>query len=307
MRPGGTRLLSSVGSERVQIASGSAPRQLDLESRAWIEGLSATGAEHAAATRAPARPPAPSDLRRGSAPPASLPGDRRCRARRHLPAGRRRRGRRGHREARRIPRRQPLHDLGLRVRDLRGLGQAPPARMAWTQRSRPPTTTASGIGWPSEGTHRAGARRVRRASARPASCGRGGADAPATRGVRRGRAQRRARSTSFAGQLALDTRRGLQGAPRRTAEAPPAPRARRTPEAGGEMNDRDPLHTAARHSGRRRRLRGRHGAARRSTSRRSSPAGTCATSSRPWPSTCATVRPAQRTTKASSRSPASTP
>src|SRR5688572_3688779 len=47
--PGGTRLLSSVGSERVQIASGSAPRQLDLESRAWIEGLSATGAEHAAA------------------------------------------------------------------------------------------------------------------------------------------------------------------------------------------------------------------------------------------------------------------
>ena len=38
-----------MGSERVQIASGSAPRQLDLESRAWIEGLSATGAEHAAA------------------------------------------------------------------------------------------------------------------------------------------------------------------------------------------------------------------------------------------------------------------
>ena len=33
----------------MQIASGSAPRQLDLESRAWIEGLNATGAEHAAA------------------------------------------------------------------------------------------------------------------------------------------------------------------------------------------------------------------------------------------------------------------
>jgi RNA polymerase sigma-70 factor (ECF subfamily) len=43
------RLLSSVGSERVQIASGSAPRQLDLDSRAWIEGLRSTGAEHAAA------------------------------------------------------------------------------------------------------------------------------------------------------------------------------------------------------------------------------------------------------------------
>ena len=33
----------------MQIAPGSAPRPLDLESRAWIEGLSATGAEHAAA------------------------------------------------------------------------------------------------------------------------------------------------------------------------------------------------------------------------------------------------------------------
>src|SRR5262245_31019237 len=43
------RLLSSVGSERLQTASGSVPRQLDVDSRAWIEGLRATGAEHAAA------------------------------------------------------------------------------------------------------------------------------------------------------------------------------------------------------------------------------------------------------------------
>jgi RNA polymerase sigma-70 factor, ECF subfamily len=42
-----TTLLSSVGSERVQVASGSTPEQFDLESRAWIEGLRATGAERA--------------------------------------------------------------------------------------------------------------------------------------------------------------------------------------------------------------------------------------------------------------------
>jgi RNA polymerase sigma-70 factor (ECF subfamily) len=44
-----SRLFSPVGSERVQIASGSPPGQLDLESRAWLEGLRATGAEHARA------------------------------------------------------------------------------------------------------------------------------------------------------------------------------------------------------------------------------------------------------------------
>ena len=44
-----TKLQSSVGSERVQSASGSAPRQLDRESQSWLEGLRATGAEHARA------------------------------------------------------------------------------------------------------------------------------------------------------------------------------------------------------------------------------------------------------------------
>src|SRR5918993_20231 len=42
-----TRLMVAVEPERVQIRPGSA--QLDLESRAWIEGLRATGAEHARA------------------------------------------------------------------------------------------------------------------------------------------------------------------------------------------------------------------------------------------------------------------
>jgi RNA polymerase sigma-70 factor (ECF subfamily) len=46
-----SRLLASVGSETepVQPASGPPPDALDLESRAWIDGLRATGAERAAA------------------------------------------------------------------------------------------------------------------------------------------------------------------------------------------------------------------------------------------------------------------
>jgi RNA polymerase sigma-70 factor (ECF subfamily) len=48
-----SRLLASVGSEPepVQPASGPPPDALDLESRAWIDGLRATGAERAAAVR----------------------------------------------------------------------------------------------------------------------------------------------------------------------------------------------------------------------------------------------------------------
>jgi RNA polymerase sigma-70 factor, ECF subfamily len=44
-----TTLLSSMGPERAQIASSSLPEQLDPESRAWIEGLRATGAERSLA------------------------------------------------------------------------------------------------------------------------------------------------------------------------------------------------------------------------------------------------------------------
>ena len=76
---------------------------------------------------------------------------------------------------------------------------------------------------------------------RPSPRGRRGAVAPSARGVRRGRAER-CRDRCGRGALAVDPRRGLQGAPRRTAEAPPAPRARRTlGTGGGEMNERDPL------------------------------------------------------------------
>jgi RNA polymerase sigma-70 factor, ECF subfamily len=38
-------LLGEVGSEMIQITSGSIPERLDVESRAWIEGLRATGPE----------------------------------------------------------------------------------------------------------------------------------------------------------------------------------------------------------------------------------------------------------------------
>src|SRR5918994_2867704 len=44
-----TTLLSLKESERTQIGSASMPGQLDLESRAWVDALSATGVEHARA------------------------------------------------------------------------------------------------------------------------------------------------------------------------------------------------------------------------------------------------------------------
>ena len=94
-------------------------------------------------------------------------------------------------QARRLPRRQPLHDLGLRVRRLRDLGEAPPARLARRHASRPPTTTPRGTGWP----RAASAAQARVESAellrRPAPRGRRGAVAAAARGLRRGRAERR--------------------------------------------------------------------------------------------------------------------
>jgi RNA polymerase sigma-70 factor (ECF subfamily) len=44
-----TTLLSLTESERTQIGSASMPGQLDLESRAWVDALGATGVEHARA------------------------------------------------------------------------------------------------------------------------------------------------------------------------------------------------------------------------------------------------------------------
>ena len=157
--PGGSgvsRLLSSVGSERVQIASGSAPRQLDLESRAWIEGLRATGAEHAAAIEQLhellLQPPSPklgvvSTSTRRSTEPSSTTSAGRLPTTRSSPSP----------KARRIPRLQPLHDMGVRVRDPGGLGQAPPPRMARTQhpdrRRRPRLGPAGAEGTSSAQAH----------------------------------------------------------------------------------------------------------------------------------------------------------
>ena len=119
-----TTLASSVEAERVEID------QLDVESRAWLEGLRATGA--------------------GRDPALERLHDLLLRAA-HSEANRRR-----HlypeiggaeledvcrqaaddavvavtAQARRLPRRQPLHDLGLRVRRLRDLGEAAAACLA---------------------------------------------------------------------------------------------------------------------------------------------------------------------------------
>ena len=123
-----SRLTVAVEPERVQIPSGSVP--LDLESRVWIEGLRATGAEHSRALerlhdlllRA-----AYSEAQRRQHLYPEIDGaelDDLCRQPR-------RRSGRGHPKARRLPRRQPIHDLGVRVRNLRGLDEAPKTRLAW--------------------------------------------------------------------------------------------------------------------------------------------------------------------------------
>jgi hypothetical protein len=81
---------------------------------------------HRAAARAA---PARGALRGHSATPGAGTRARR-RPRRPRPADRRRRPRRRAREARRLPRRQPLYDLGLQVRALRGGREAAPPRLA---------------------------------------------------------------------------------------------------------------------------------------------------------------------------------
>ena len=61
---------------------------------------------------------------------ASLPHLRGARARRHRPRGGRRRADERAQAPRRLPRAQPVHDLGLQVRALRGSREAAPPRLA---------------------------------------------------------------------------------------------------------------------------------------------------------------------------------
>ncbi len=70
---------------------------------------------------------------RGRAAPAGAPAPARRRPRRHRERGRRRRARLDPGAARHLPRRQPLHHVGVQVRAAGGGGQAAPARLAGTR------------------------------------------------------------------------------------------------------------------------------------------------------------------------------
>ena len=78
---------------------------------------------------APHIPPA-RDAVRGRKTPANAAAPSRRRPRRHRPASRGRRADERAREARRLPRREPLHDMGVQVRAPRSGRKAPPPRLA---------------------------------------------------------------------------------------------------------------------------------------------------------------------------------
>ena len=104
---------------------------LDPESRR----LAAASCAEPARTRTPPMrraPRAPAARRplRGLAPAAEPAAPARRRLRRHRAPGRGRRARLRPRAARRLPRRQPLHHVGLQVRAARGGREAPQARLA---------------------------------------------------------------------------------------------------------------------------------------------------------------------------------
>ena len=80
--------------------------------------------------RAAARAAPPRRALRGRSPARDAAPPPRRRARRHRPPGGRRRADERAAAPRRLPRREPLHDVGLQVRPARGGGQAPQARLA---------------------------------------------------------------------------------------------------------------------------------------------------------------------------------
>ena len=213
-----TTLASSVGAERAE------REQLDHESRAWLDGLRAAGAGRSAALErlhdlllraAHARRTPPGlypeiagaeldDLCRQAADDAVVAVT-------------------GKLDGFRGASRFTTWAYGFAVFEV----SVKLRRHAWRgRRSRPPTTTPRGTGWP---------------VARPAQARVESADLLSA--LRRAVAEElspRQREVFVAVALndveidasrtaELDPRRGLQGAPRRTAEAPPASRARRTP------------------------------------------------------------------------------
>ena len=131
----GTGRPPTVGAHRAASA-----RPLDAESSEWLRTLRArTG--RGRCDRPPARTAPPRGTVRGRPPPVDAPASARQRARRHRHRGRRRRAHERPPAPRRLPRRQPLHDLGLQVRAARGGGQAAETRLAGTR------DPARGRGW----------------------------------------------------------------------------------------------------------------------------------------------------------------
>jgi 3-phenylpropionate/trans-cinnamate dioxygenase ferredoxin reductase subunit len=195
--------------------------------RAAGERPPARGGDRPAARPAPAR-----GSLRGRAPARGALARARRGARGHRDAGGRRRADGCALEARRLPRREPLHDLGVQVRPARGGREAAPARLAGP-RGRPRRRELAGLRRPRR--ERAREARARRA-ARGAEAGRRGrAHAAPARGVRGARAQRGA-DRRARGAAQHDPRRALQDAARRAAEA--ASRAGGGwPGGGWTMND----------------------------------------------------------------------
>ena len=179
-------------------------------------------------------------------------------------------------------------------------------RHAWRGRSIPTADDDRLVGSAGHRRNRCtGAHRVDRAPARPAPRGERGADTTTTRGVHRSGAQGRADRRR--GRAApLDPRRDLQGAPRRTTEAPATPRTRRAPRSRRkDMSDRDPLTRLLGTPGEDAGCEGAMALLAVYVEGELAGRNVRALLSRPSPSTCATVPRAPKTTRASPRSSAS--
>ena len=110
--------------------------RLDPESQTGSTASSPRSPQRDAAIATLHAPPAEGGALRGRPPPHGVCAPPRQRLRRPRAAERRRRARRGPGQARRLPRRQPLHDLGVQVRAARGGCEDPPPRVAGPRGAR---------------------------------------------------------------------------------------------------------------------------------------------------------------------------
>ena len=114
-----------------------APTEARRSPRSGVPGVDRPAEPAEPATRrrdrGAARAPPQGGSLRGRAPPGELSASARRRLRRPRAAERGRRPCRRPGEARRLPRRQPLHHLGVQVRAVRGGHEDPPPRLAGTR------------------------------------------------------------------------------------------------------------------------------------------------------------------------------